>query len=230
MQKPQNQTSTNFFWLISQDGALKGTTREWEGLQPMLLIFQRLCAHKIAFVQQFTRTHLYMERRVWNICKKPYWKEHLCTLIVFLCALVSQPVRARTRAQLKGNTGCNSGLRFKQRRIWRTRKTFQLIILSIALLTLDISSFGEQAIRSASTFKRNSDVNSFSSRNCIRERSYNNWPLSIMAEYLPSSTLSRLMGDGKAFWVSPRLSSLSRSRICLSRFEATVSRRLKKSV
>src|SRR6218665_3299652 len=31
------------------------------------------------------------------------WREHLCALQVFLCALVSRPVCARTCAQFRGN-------------------------------------------------------------------------------------------------------------------------------
>jgi len=38
--------------------------------------------------------------------QKQFWKEHLCALKVFLCALVSRPVWARTRAQLRGNIAC----------------------------------------------------------------------------------------------------------------------------
>jgi len=34
---------------------------------------------------------------------KHFWEEYLCTLQVFLCAHVSRPVCARTRAQLRGN-------------------------------------------------------------------------------------------------------------------------------
>jgi len=37
-----------------------------------------------------------------------YWKEHLCALQVFLCALVSRPVCMHTHAQLRGNIGYNS--------------------------------------------------------------------------------------------------------------------------
>jgi len=28
-----------------------------------------LCAHKISLVQHFTRTHRYLERHVWNMCR-----------------------------------------------------------------------------------------------------------------------------------------------------------------
>src|SRR6218665_1175347 len=34
---------------------------------------------------------------------KHVWKEHLCALQVFLCALVSRLVSVRTRAQVRGN-------------------------------------------------------------------------------------------------------------------------------
>jgi len=35
----------------------------------------------------------------------PFWKEHLCALQVFLCALASRFVCERTSAQLRGNIG-----------------------------------------------------------------------------------------------------------------------------
>jgi len=35
--------------------------------------------------------------------QKYFWWEHFCPLQVFLCALVSRPVRVRTRTQLRGN-------------------------------------------------------------------------------------------------------------------------------
>ena len=34
---------------------------------------------------------------------KQLWREHLCALQVFLCALISRPVCGRTRARLRGN-------------------------------------------------------------------------------------------------------------------------------
>jgi len=34
-----------------------------------LLQFFKVCAQKICFVEHFTRSHLYLERRVWNVCK-----------------------------------------------------------------------------------------------------------------------------------------------------------------
>ena|SRR6218665_490268 len=37
------------------------------------------------------------------MCKRHFWREHLCALQVLLCALVSRPVSAHTRAQLRGN-------------------------------------------------------------------------------------------------------------------------------
>ena len=43
---------------------------------------QSLCAHKISFMQHFTRTHLYLEQRVRNLCQKIFWKEHLWALKV----------------------------------------------------------------------------------------------------------------------------------------------------
>jgi len=41
----------------------------------------------------------------WKYVQKRVWKEHLCTLQVFLCELVSRLVRARTHTQLRGNIG-----------------------------------------------------------------------------------------------------------------------------
>jgi len=67
------------------------------------LIFQSLHGHKISFVQHFTRTRLYLERRVSNMCQKHFWKEHLCVLQVFLCALISRLVCVRTCTHLRGN-------------------------------------------------------------------------------------------------------------------------------
>src|SRR6218665_3625826 len=37
------------------------------------------------------------------MCKTHFWKEHLCTLQVSLCALVSRLVCVHARAQLRGN-------------------------------------------------------------------------------------------------------------------------------
>ena len=55
---------------------------------------------------------LYLEWHVWNMCNKPYWKEHLCALQVFLWTLASQPVCARTCAQLRGNIACDFALQY----------------------------------------------------------------------------------------------------------------------
>jgi len=43
--------------------------------------------------------------------KRTFLNENLCALQVFLCALISRPVSARTRAQLRGNIGL--GVSFK---------------------------------------------------------------------------------------------------------------------
>ena len=37
--------------------------------------------------------------------QKDFWKEHLCVFQGFLCVHISQPVCARTHAQLRGNIG-----------------------------------------------------------------------------------------------------------------------------
>jgi len=39
--------------------------------------------------------------------QKHFWKEHLCALQVFLCALFSSPLCARVQAQLRGNIARN---------------------------------------------------------------------------------------------------------------------------
>src|SRR6218665_3798980 len=67
------------------------------------LSFQSLCVHKIYFLSTF-----YQDSSVFEMtCKKHvqihFWKEHLCALQFFLCALVSQLVCVRTRAQLTRN-------------------------------------------------------------------------------------------------------------------------------
>ena len=74
-----------------------------------LLIFQSLCAHKISFVHHFTRTHLYVERRVWNVCKNIFWKEHLCALQVLLCALISRLEGTWTKCMFTVYQTCISG-------------------------------------------------------------------------------------------------------------------------
>src|SRR6218665_1410974 len=68
------------------------------------LIFQSLCAQRISFVQHFTRTHVF-GMTCMKYVQKHFWKEHLCVLQVFLCALVSRLLCACTRAQLTGNIG-----------------------------------------------------------------------------------------------------------------------------
>jgi len=41
---------------------------------------------------------------MYEICAKSiFWKENLCALQVFLCALISQPLCTHTRARLRGN-------------------------------------------------------------------------------------------------------------------------------
>ena len=46
-----------------------------------------------------------------EICENTFLKEHLCARQVFLCVLISRPVCARTRAQLRGNIGQDVSLR-----------------------------------------------------------------------------------------------------------------------
>jgi len=42
---------------------------------------------------------------MYEMCEKTFFKENLCVLQVFLCALILQPVCTRTCAQLSGNIG-----------------------------------------------------------------------------------------------------------------------------
>ena len=52
--------------------------------------------------------HLYIFRITFmKYAQKHFLKENLCALHIFLCAHVSRPVCARTRAQLRRNIGGN---------------------------------------------------------------------------------------------------------------------------
>src|SRR6218665_1784231 len=62
------------------------------------LIVESLCEHKISFLQHFTIFCILNDAH--EVMCKHFREEHLCALQVFLCALVSRPVRARPRAQL----------------------------------------------------------------------------------------------------------------------------------
>jgi len=77
--------------------------------KPMFpLIFQSLCGHKISFVQHFTSAHSSVIGMTFmKFVQKHVWKEHLCALQVFLCALISGLVCTRTCVQLRGNIGSN---------------------------------------------------------------------------------------------------------------------------
>jgi len=55
-----------------------------------------VCAQN-SCVQHFASTHFYIERHVWKRCIKHFFKENLCVLKVFLCALTC------SHAQLRGN-------------------------------------------------------------------------------------------------------------------------------
>jgi len=51
------------------------------------LIFQSLCAHTKIFVQHFTRTCLYLERRVWNMSKNMFWRNiYVCSKFSCVCS------------------------------------------------------------------------------------------------------------------------------------------------
>ena len=66
------------------------------------VIFKSLCAHKISFGQHFTRTHLYLERRVWNLCKNMFGR-NIYVRSKFSCVRSSHGLCAR--AQLRVNIG-----------------------------------------------------------------------------------------------------------------------------
>ena len=57
--------------------------------------------------------------------QKHLWKEHLCALQVFLCALVSRPVCTRT--QLRANIAMSSVVRYL---IYTAVKSFVLLLLA----------------------------------------------------------------------------------------------------
>ena len=57
--------------------------RDWLGVdQWSIYFFSKVCVHKIAFVQHFTRTNLNLEWRVWTVWNM--WKTFL--EITFMCA------------------------------------------------------------------------------------------------------------------------------------------------
>ena len=55
----------------------------------------------------FYQHSYYLERHALNNVQNKFFKENSCALQVFLCALISRPVCACTRAQLRGNIGCD---------------------------------------------------------------------------------------------------------------------------
>ena len=60
------------------------------------LICLSLCAHKSSFVQHFTRTRLYLERR---ICAKTFLEgTFMCAPRFFFCAFVSRPMCAHAHS------------------------------------------------------------------------------------------------------------------------------------
>ena len=71
--------------------------------RPMFpLTFQNLCVHKISLVQNFTRTHLYLEWRVRNMCKSLVGS-NIYVHSKFSCVRSSQGLCARAHAHsLKG--------------------------------------------------------------------------------------------------------------------------------
>src|SRR6218665_610863 len=69
----------------------------------MFPLFLKVCVRMKFFVCNILPGLICNWNDVYEICEKHFWKEHLCALKVFLCALVSQPMCARTRAQLRGN-------------------------------------------------------------------------------------------------------------------------------
>ena len=62
------------------------------------LIFQSLCAHKISFVKQFIKTHLYLEWRVWNNVQKHVCGRNIYVLSKFSCVPSSHGLCAHTHS------------------------------------------------------------------------------------------------------------------------------------
>jgi len=59
------------------------------------LIIESLCAHKISFVQHFTRTHLYLKQCVLNRCKSIFGRNiYVCTRSFLVCARLTACVEA----------------------------------------------------------------------------------------------------------------------------------------
>jgi len=85
-------------------------------LLPMFpLIFQSLCVHKISFVQYFTRTHLYLEWRIWNMCKIIFVRSK------FSCVHLSHGLCVGAQAQPRGNIAYYSYIRKHQSQVWRKK-------------------------------------------------------------------------------------------------------------
>ena len=63
--------------------------------------FKPMC-QVISFVQHFPRTHLYLERRIWNMCKNTFRRKVFVRSYFLACAHLTTHVR--TRVQLTGTT------------------------------------------------------------------------------------------------------------------------------
>src|SRR6218665_3868294 len=76
------------------------------------LLFESLCAHKISFVQHFTRTRLY---NLWNdmyeIMCKHFKKKHMCAPSFLVCAHLTACVCAHAHS-LEGTLSMTSTVKF----------------------------------------------------------------------------------------------------------------------
>ena len=92
------------FFYKKSPGEMTELKKTWSA--PMFpLIFQSQCAHQNFFCATFYQDSSVFGTTCMKYVQKHFWKEHLYALKVFLCALISWLVCARTRAQLTGNIG-----------------------------------------------------------------------------------------------------------------------------
>ena len=91
-----HQSCTSHILLATPTGHTNPIYSYKKTSRPMfLLICQSLCAHKISFVQHFSTTHLYLERRVWNMCKNIFGRNiYVCSKFSSVCS--SHDLCART--------------------------------------------------------------------------------------------------------------------------------------
>ena len=66
------------------------------------LIFWSLCAQVISFEKHFTRNHLYLEPRVWNMCKNILIRKAFCALLVSCVRSSHDPCACAHAYRLEG--------------------------------------------------------------------------------------------------------------------------------